>query len=135
MLAGAGTVDVGRLEVVTLPAGAGADGAWLSQQQLGLVGALVGSTIGLFGALVGVLVGRRRGRRFVLPAMVMAAVAGAALVALSGVALLVGQPPSVAYVLFLPGAVLLLVFGLGLSRVRRIYAEDELRRMRAIDHS
>jgi hypothetical protein len=30
--------------------------------------------------------------------------------------------------------ILALVCGLGLPRVRRIYADDELRRMRALDH-
>jgi hypothetical protein len=134
VLAAAGTVNVGKLELVPLPAGEGTGGAWLSQRELGLVGAIVGSTIGLFGALIGVLVGRRRGRGFVLPAMTAAAVVGAALVALAGVALVVGQPPSVAYVLFLPGAILALTCGLGVPRVRRLYAEAELRRMRALDH-
>ena len=134
VLAAAGTVDVGKLELVPLPAGAGTDGAWLTQRELGLVGAVVGSTIGLFGALIGVLVGRRRGRGFVLPAMTVAAVVGAALVVLAGVALFVGQPLSVAYVLFLPGAILALACGLGVPRVRRLYAEAELRRMRALDH-
>jgi hypothetical protein len=134
VLAGAGTVDVGKLELVPLPAGSGTDGAWLSQRELGLVGAVVGSTIGLFGALIGVLVGRRRGRGFVLPAMTAAAVVGAALIVLAGIALYVGQPLSVAYVLFLPGAILALTCGLGVPRVRRLYAEAELRRMRALDH-
>jgi len=134
VLDGAGTVDVGRLELVALPAGAGSDGAWLSARELGLVGGIAGSTIGLFGALIGVLVGRRRARGFVLPAMTVAAVAGIALIVLAGVALLVGQPGSVAYVLLLPGVLLALVCGLGVPRVRRAYAEDELRRMHALDH-
>jgi hypothetical protein len=134
VLGATGTVDVGRLELVPLPAGAGGDGAWLPQRELGLIGAVVGSTIGLFGALVGVLVGRRRGRGFVLPAMTAAAVVGAALIVLAGIAVFVGQPPSVAYVLFLPGAILALTCGLGVPRVRRLYAEAELRRMRALDH-
>lgn len=135
VLAGAGTVDVGRLELVTLPAGAATDGAWLSPRELGAVGAIAGSTIGLFGALIGVLVSRRRGRAFVLPAMAAATVAGVALIVLAGVALFMGQPGSVAYALFLPGVILALVCGLGLPRVRRIYADDELRRMRALDHA
>jgi hypothetical protein len=134
VLSAAGTVDVGRLEIVPLPAGAGTDGAWLTQRELGLVGAVVGSTIGLFGALIGVLVGRRRGRGFVLPAMTAAAVVGVVLIVLAGLALIAGQPLSVAYVLFLPGAILALVCGLGVPRVRRLYVEAELRRMRALDH-
>jgi hypothetical protein len=134
VLAGAGSVDVGKLELVPLAAGEGTDGAWLSQRELGIVGAVVGSTIGLFGALIGALVGRRRGRGFVLPAMTAAAVVGAALIVLAGIVLYVGQPLSVAYVLFLPGAILALACGLGVPRVRRLYAEAELRRMRALDH-
>jgi hypothetical protein len=134
VLAGAGTVDVGRLEVVNLAVGAANDGAWLSPRDLGIVGAIAGSTIGLFGALIGVLVGRRRARGFVLPAMTAATIAGVGLIVLAGVALVASQPGSVAYVLFLPGAILTLLCGLGIPRVRRLYAEDELRRMRALDH-
>ena len=133
VLAGTGTVDVGRLELVAIPAAATDDG-WLSAREVGVVGAIAGSTIGLFGALIGVLVGRRRARGFVLPAMAAAAVAGVALIILAGLALLVGQPGSVAYVFFLPGLILALGCGLGLPRVRRAYAEAELRRMRALDH-
>jgi len=135
VLPGDGTVDVGRLELVMLPAGGRADGAWLYDRDLGVTGAIIGSTVGLFGALIGVLVSRRRGRRFVLPAMTAATVAGAALILAAGIALFAGQPPAVAYVLFLPGAILTLVFGLAVPRVRRIYAEAELRRMRAIDRA
>jgi hypothetical protein len=134
VMAGAGTVDVGRLELVNLALGAANDGAWLSPRDLGIAGAVGGMTIGLFGALIGVLVGRRRGREFVLPAMIAATVVGIGLIFMAGVALVAGQPASVAYVLFLPGAILTLLCGLGVPRVRRLYAEDELRRMRALDH-
>jgi hypothetical protein len=134
VLAGAGTVDVGRLEVVNLAVGAANDGAWLSPRDLGIASAVAGSTIGLFGALIGVLVGRRRARGFVLPAMTAATIAGVGLIVLAGVALVTSQPGSVAYVLFLPGAILTLLCGLGIPRVRRLYAEAELRRMRALDH-
>jgi hypothetical protein len=135
MLPGEGTVDVGPLELVILPAGSPADGAWLSDRLPGVVGAVLGSTIGLFGALIGVLVSRRQARGFVLPAMVVAAVAGLGLIITAGIALVADQPPAIAYVLFLPGAIMVILFGLGQPRVRRLYAEAELRRMRAIDHA
>jgi hypothetical protein len=66
--------------------------------------------------------------------MTAATIAGVGLIVLAGVALVASQPGSVAYVLFLPGAILTLLCGLGIPRVRRLYAEDELRRMRALDH-
>ena len=134
VLPGEGTVDVGRLELVALPAGESSDGAWLSGRSVGIVGGIVGATIGIFGALIGVLVSRRRGRSFVLPAMTAAAIGGVALILAGGVGLIAGQPPTVVYLLALPGAILALAFGLQVPRVRRLYADAELRRMRALDH-
>ena len=42
--------------------------------------------------------------------------------------------PSVVYLFALTGAILALAFGLQGPRVRRLYADAELRRMRAFDH-
>jgi len=133
VLPGAGSVDIGTLELVVLPAGGGDNGAWFSDRVVGIAGAIGGSVIGLFGALIGVLVSRRRGRDLVLRAMIAAAASGAVLIVVAGVALVVGQPTAVVYLLLLSGAILVLAFGLTLPRVRRHYVEAELRRMRAID--
>lgn len=133
VLPASGTVEIGPLEVVRL-AEAGS-GAWLPDRAVGVVGAAVGSAIGLLGALVGVLVSRNRGRRFVLPVMTAASVLGAGLVAASVAAIPAGQPPGVVFLLFVPGVILAAAFGASLPRVRRAYAEAELRRMRAMDQA
>jgi hypothetical protein len=91
--------------------------------------------VGLFGAAIAWLAGRRRGRRFVLPAMTVAAGIGVALVVLSVVALAAGQPPNVVLLLLVTGLVLAAVFGISLPRTRRLYADAELRKMRAMDEA
>ena len=133
VLPGSGTIEIGPLEVVRF--GEGGSAAWLPDRTIGVVGAALGSAIGLLGALVGVLVSRNRGRRFVLPAMTVATVLGGVLVAGSIAALAAGQPPGVVLLLLVPGAVLAAAFGASLPRVRRAYAEAELRRMRAMDQA
>ena len=133
VLPGSGTVEIGPLEIVRL-AEAGS-GAWLPDRAIGIVGAALGSAIGLLGALVGVLVSRNRGRRFVLPVMTAASVLGAVLIAASVAAIPAGQPPGVVFLLFVPGVILATAFGASLPRVRRAYAEAELRRMRAMDQA
>ena len=136
VLPGAGSVDVGRLEIARLAAGeVGRRGAWLSDQSVGAVGAIVGTSIGLLGAAIGILAGRGRGRRYVLPAMVVAIGIGLGAIALAVIAFLVGQPPAVVGLLALTGLVSVLAFGNTLPRVRRTYAEAELRRMRAMDRA
>lgn len=136
VLPGAGSVDVGRLEIARLAAGeVGRRGAWLSDQSVGAVGAIVGTSIGLLGAAIGILAGRGRGRRYVLPAMVVAIGIGLGAIALAVIAFLVGQPPAVVGLLALTGVVSVLAFGNTLPRVRRTYAEAELRRMRAMDRA
>jgi hypothetical protein len=132
VLPGSGSVEVGPLELVRLDETG--SGAWLTDRTIGVVGAALGTTIGLFGAIVGTLVSRNRGRRFVLPAMTAATIVGVALVVGSIAAVPAGQPPSVVFLLFVPGVVLAAVFGLAIPRVRRAYADAELRRMRAMDH-
>lgn len=133
VLPASGTIDIGPLEVVRFTEAGG--GAWLPDRAVGVIGAALGSTIGLLGALVGVLVSRNRGRRFVLPAMSAATVLGVTLIVASIAAIPAGQPPGVVFLLFVPGAILAGAFGASLPRVRRAYAEAELRRMRAMDHA
>ena len=136
VLPGGGSVDVGPLQIAKLAAGdVGRNGAWVSDQMLGAVGAVVGSMIGLLGATVGVLAGRGRGRRFVLRAMTGVVVVGVGLIGLAGVALVVGQPSSVVALAALTGSICVIAFGAALPRVRRTYAEAELRRMRAMDRA
>jgi hypothetical protein len=67
--------------------------------------------------------------------MTVASTLGVALIVTSVAAIPAGQPSTVVFLLFLPGAILAAAFGAALPRVRRAYAEAELRRMRAMDHA
>jgi hypothetical protein len=133
VLPGSGTVDVGPLELVRLDAESASGGAWLSDRAIGVAGAAVGTAVGILAVAVAVLTGRRSGRRFVLPAMAAAAVVGVGLIVVSIVALATGQPPNVVLLLLVPGLVLAAVFGGSIPRTRRLYADAELRKMRAMD--
>lgn len=129
-----GTVDVGPLELVRLDAEQ-ASGAWLSERAVGVAGAVIGTTVGVLGATLGMLAARQRGRRFVLPAMMAAAAVGVGLIVLAVVAVVTGQPQSVILLLLVTGLVLAGVFGISIPRTRRLFAEAELRRMRAMDQA
>jgi len=135
VLPGSGTVEVGPLELVRLDAEAAGGGAWLSERSIGVAGALVGVAAGIFAASIAWLVGHRRGRRFVLPAMTAAMAAGIGLIALSVVGLATGQPPNVVLVVLIGGLVLAAAFGIAIPRARRLYADAELRKMRAMDQA
>lgn len=132
VLPGAGSVDVGRLEL--LPLG-GDQGAWWSERAGGLVGGIGGALIGILGGLIGWLVSRGRARRYVLGAMQGCVALGVALLCLGVAALVSSQPYGVAYPILLPGVILVVVFGGLLPGTRRAYAGQELRRMRAFDQS
>ena len=135
VLPGSGTVEVGPLELVRLDAEAPGGGAWLSDRSIGVAGALIGVAVGIFAASIAWLVGHRRGRRFVLPAMTAAMAAGIGLIALSLVGLATGQPLNVVFVVLVGGLVLAAAFGIAIPRARRLYADAELRKMRAMDQA
>lgn len=132
VLPGAGTVEVGSLELVSL---AGAGGAWWSDRTAGLVGGIGGSLIGILGAVIGWLVSRGRARSFTLGAMKAGVGLGVVLLAIGALAVGVSQPYAVVYPMFLSGVILVAVFGGLLPTARRAYAEQELRRMRALDQA
>jgi hypothetical protein len=134
VLPGPGTVEVGPLELVRLD-DASSSNAWLSDRGIGVAGAAIGSAIGILSVAVAVAAGRRTGRRYVLPLMTAAAVVGVALIALSVVGLVTGQPPNVILLLLVSGLVLAAVFGGSIPRTRRMYADAELRKMRAMDQA
>jgi hypothetical protein len=135
VLPGSGTVEVSPLELVRLDAQAAAPGAWMSDQSIGVAGALVGVAAGIFAAAIAWLVGHRRGRRFVLPAMTAAMAAGIGLIGLSIIGAATGQPPNVVLFVLVGGLVLAAAFGTAIPRTRRLYADAELRKMRAMDHA
>jgi hypothetical protein len=135
VLSGAGTVEVSPLELVRLDAQASGVGAWLSDRSIGVAGALIGVAVGVFSAAIAWLVGQRRGRRFVLPAMTAAMAAGIGLVVISVVGWWTGQPPNVVLFALVAGFILAAVFGVSIPRTRRLYADAELRKMRAMDEA
>jgi len=135
VLPGSGTVEVSPLELVRLDADAAGGGAWLSDRSIGVAGALIGVAVGIFAASIAWLVGHRRGRRFVLPAMTAAMAAGIGLIALSVVGVATGQPPNVVLLVLVGGLVLAAAFGIAIPRTRRLYADAELRKMRAMDQA
>ncbi len=135
VLPSSGTVEVSPLELVRLDAEAAGAGAWLSDRSIGVAGALIGVAAGIFAASIAWLVGHRRGRRFVLPAMTAAMAAGIGLIVLSVVGLATGQPPNIVLIVLVGGLVLAAAFGIAIPRTRRLYADAELRKMRAMDQA
>jgi hypothetical protein len=132
VLPGAGTVELGPIEIVPL---SGAAEAWWSDRAAGFVGGTLGAAIGIFGALIGWLVARRRARGFVLAAMKVCVMIGAMCIAVGLAALGMSQPYAVVYPLVLTGTILAVVFGGLFSGAKRAYADRELRRMRAMDQA
>lgn len=130
VLPGAGTVRVSSL---SLGAIGGGNAGWWSDRAAGFIGAIGGSAMGILGAAVGALSSRGRARRFVLSVSVGAAALGVVLIAVCGLALAQGQPRAVTFTLGLSGGLLAVIFGSLIPRLRRIYAQAELRRMRALD--
>ena len=135
VLPGAGTVDMSPLELVRLDADTGSAGAWLTDRAIGVAGALIGVAVGAFAVAVAWLAARRRARRFVLAAMTAAAGAGIALIVLSAIGWFTGQPLNVVLFVLVSGVVLVAAFGVSIPRTRRLYADAELRKMRAMDHA
>lgn len=136
VMAGPGMVEIGPLELLQFPDGKGivlASGAWWSDSDAGLLGAIAGSTLGLLGAALGWLASTGRSKGLVLGTLRGIAMLGIVALAAGAVALTVGQPYAVYYPLILIGG-LCAVLGFSLPRsVIRRYEELELRRMHAMD--
>ncbi|MGH9255909.1 MAG: hypothetical protein ACRD3C_15230 [Vicinamibacterales bacterium] len=136
VLAGAGTVEIGPLELVEFAANEDplADAtAWWSDRQAGMLGGIVGSALGLLGAVIGWLGSAGRAKALVLGSLKGIAWLGIGALILGGVALQGGQPYAVYYPLVLLGTVSA-ALGFSLPRsLRKRYEELELRRMQALD--
>ena len=136
VLAGAGTVELGPLELVQFATDEDplADStAWWSDRQAGVLGGIGGSVLGVLGAVVGWLGSAGRAKGFVLKTLRGIAWLGIGALLLGGVAIRGGQPYAVYYPLILCGA---LSAALGFSLPRSLskrYEELELRRMQALD--
>jgi hypothetical protein len=136
VLAGAGTVEIGALELVQFAADEDplADStAWWNGRHDGILGAIGGSALGILGAVVGWLGSAGRAKGFVLKTLKGIAWLGIGALLLGGVAFLGGQPYEVYYPLVLLGAIsAALGFSLPRSLSKR-YEDLELRRMQALD--
>jgi hypothetical protein len=133
---GKGTVVLDALRLVQLDPGDeffGADGAWLTPRQIGLVGGIGGGVLGLLGAAVGVLASQARARAVVVGALYAMLGVGLAALGAAAFAWRAGQPSALQALLVLVGVVGTAVPAGVLGRVRRAYEELEFRRMKALD--
>lgn len=136
VLAGAGTVEVGPVELVQFAPGEDVFAEshfWWSDRHAGLLGSVVGSTLGMLGALIGWLGSRGRARRFVLGSLQGIAWLGVAALGVGAVALVGGQPYAVSYPLLLIGTISTALGFLLPRALRKQYEELELKRMQALD--
>jgi hypothetical protein len=136
VLAGAGSVEIGPVELVQFTADEnpfGGSSAWWSGHHAGLLGTIGGSALGIVGAVVGWLGSTGRAKGFVLNTLQGVAWVGIGVLLLGAVAFLGGQPYGVYYPLVLLGGIsATLGFFLPRSLSKR-YEDLELRRMQAFD--
>jgi hypothetical protein len=136
VMAGAGTVEVGPVELVQFAPGEDLtmdSTAWWSDRQAGILGGVVGSVLGILGAVLGWLGSAARAKGLVLGTLKAIAWLGVGALISGALALALGQPYAVYYPLVLVGTIsAALGFSLPRSLARR-YEELELRRMQALD--
>jgi hypothetical protein len=108
-------------------------GAWWGDAGGGWIGGIVGCLFGVVGATVGILAARGKGWKFVLGVFPVFFVIGGVSLAAGVIALLTGQTYGVWYPLFLLGGLSILIFIPLYFRIRRRYAQVELRKMQAMD--
>jgi hypothetical protein len=108
-------------------------GAWWSDQQGGLIGAIAGTVFGCMGGLIGTLAGLGKARRLVVLLMWAILVFGIGSLLFGAAALILGQPYAVYFPLLLLGVILSGVIGPQIPMVCRRYEQIELRRMAAMD--
>lgn len=136
VLAGAGSVEIGPVELVQFTADEnplGGSSAWWTGRYAGMLGAIGGSALGILGAVVGWLGSAGRAKGFVLNTLQGIAWVGIGVLLLGGVAFLGGQPYGVYYPLVLLGGISA-TLGIFLPRsLSKRYEDLELRRMQAFD--
>lgn len=136
VMAGAGTVEIGPLELVQFQSGEAVrsdPAAWWTARQAGVAGGIVGTLLGVLGATLGWLGSRGRAKGLVLGTLETIAWLGVGSLALGGWAVAARQPYDVVYPLLLIGT-LTAALGFGLPRtLTKRYEELEVRRVRALD--
>ena len=128
-----GTVTLGKATLIQPAPQVKAAGDWWDARQAGWLGGILGSSLGILGAVIGTLSGLGRARRLVLSLTLTTVIVSAFLLVLGVVALVLKQPYAVWYPLLLCGAIGTIVIGSLLPMIKRRYAEQELRRMTALD--
>lgn len=126
-----GHVWIGPVRLVGID-GAGSN-AWWTDRGAGVFGGFGGALVGIFGGMVGVLASRGKARRAVLGTLVGLTVLGGLLLVAGAIAFFDTQPYAVTGTLLISGGILAAVAGGLTPRVRHMYAQVELRRMRALD--
>ena len=138
VLPGKGKVAVGPMRLVQYEGGEdplAAAGQWWTGRQGGWIGGICGALFGCLGGLIGLLSTRGKARGFVMGALAVMVVVGAAGLGVGLVALAKSQPYAVFYPPLLVG-VLMTAIPLGMFRgIRRRYEQIELRKMAALDAS
>jgi hypothetical protein len=136
VLAGAGTVEIGPLELVQFQPDEDPmtdSTAWWSDRAAGVLGGIAGSVVGILGAVVGWLGLAGRAKGLVLGTLKGIGWMAAGALVLGVVALASGQPYAVFYPLLLLGTIGA-ALGFTLPRaLNKRYEQIELRRMRALD--
>jgi hypothetical protein len=107
--------------------------SWWNDTTGGWIGGIGGSVLGLLGGLIGTLAGIGKGRPFVLALTAVVAIAGAVILLVGVVALVLQQPYAVYYPLLLAGILAAAIFGGLFPLIRRRYEQIELRKMAAMD--
>ena len=136
VLPGGGHIEIGAVvlfEVDGVVALVDGSDGWWSATTAGIVGGVAGAAIGILGAVLGSLASRRAAREFVMATLKLGTAVGVMSAAAGLVALALGQPYEVWFVLLLLGAILGLVLGGLIRSVGTRYEASELHRMRAMD--
>jgi hypothetical protein len=131
VLPSSGRIWIGPVRLVGL--GGSASTAWWSDRSAGVAGAMAGVIVGIFGASIGMLASRGKARRFVLGTMTVLAGLGVVLLGAGAIAFASSQPYGVTGSLLLGGGLLVVVAGAMIPATRRVYAQAELRKMKALD--
>ncbi len=108
-------------------------GAWWSAEGAAWIGVAGGVLFGTLGAVIGILIGRGRARGLAMTLCWLAAALGLGTLVIGLIALALGQDYAVYFPLLLTGALGTTIFPLLALRSRTVYAQGELRRMRARD--
>ena len=107
---------------------------WFNENLFGgILGSVFGVSAGLWGALAGALAPRGRARGLVIGGAWAFLLASMVLLVLGLVALVSGQPYGVWYGLTLAGGIGLIVFGVNLPNLYRVYRAAEERKLAASD--